>query len=260
MHKYKAFICLTIWILFVFTGSVFAKGDTLTQVSTINALLKGIYDGEVTCGELKKAGDFGLGTFNGLDGEMVAVDGRIYQVNSKGKAFLMADDIKTPFAAVTFFEPDKVFPLKSGMDLNTFESFVDSKIPTENIFYAIKIKGSFSKIITRSVPRQSKPYPLLLDVVKGQPEFTFKDVEGVIVGFRSPPYVKGVGVPGYHLHFLTEDRKAGGHILKLVVKDAVLEIDFTSDFFLKLPGDDAFYNTNLSEDQAKALKKVEKKK
>ena len=80
--------------------------STLFQVSTTGALVQGVYKGAVTVGELRKHGDFGLGTFEGLDGEMVVVDGRFYQVQSDGRITEPPDAAPVPFAVVTTFRPN----------------------------------------------------------------------------------------------------------------------------------------------------------
>ncbi|MFH2044425.1 MAG: acetolactate decarboxylase [Pseudomonadota bacterium] len=247
---------------FLFVGHLYSgdisQRDILTQYSTINALLGGVYDGEMTIKDLKRHGDFGLGTFNALDGEMFVVDGHYYQITSDGKAREADEKTRTPFAAVTFFESDKKADLHSDMDFDSFTRKIDETIITPNIFYAIKIKGKFKAIKTRSVPKQVKPYKPLKEIVDTQPIFYFSKTRGTIVGFRCPSYVKNINVPGYHLHFITEDCKAGGHVLDFVVDKAVLEIDETSGFSLLLPQNKAFYNSDLSLDKQSDLEKVEK--
>ncbi|MGP0047135.1 MAG: acetolactate decarboxylase, partial [Syntrophobacteraceae bacterium] len=203
--------CCLIFIL-IFTGNsgALAQGREMTQYSTIDVLMKGIYDGYVPIGEMLLHGDTGIGTFDGLDGEMVVVDGIAYQVTADGVVHIPAPTMTTPFAEVTFFHDDQEKVLPPGANLESFTREVDAIIPTPNIFYAVRIDGTFAKVITRSVPKQSKPYRPLTEIVKTQPTFTFENVRGVIVGWRCPAFVKGINVPGYHLHFLTEDRKGGG--------------------------------------------------
>lgn len=239
-------------------GPAGAGRDVLTQVSTIDALMTGVYDGEMTLGSLGQKGDFGLGTFNTLDGEMILLNGKFYRVTVSGKAERPDDATKTPFAAVTFFEPDRTVSLEEGLDFRQLTAKTDSLLPSQNIFYAIKITGTFKMVKTRSVPAQQKPYVPLTEVVKVQPVFNFRNVEGTIVGFRCPPYVKGVNVPGYHLHFLTSDGQGGGHVLDLRVDKALMEIDDTNEFLLLLPSDKEFYAADLDKDREKDLKKVEK--
>ena len=232
--------------------------DVLFQTSTINALLEGIYDGETTYGELKQHGDFGLGTFNGLDGEMVGLDGKFYQVKADGIAYPVSDSAKTPFAVVTFFKTDKTVLLVKAEDYSQLKQYLDYSLPTKNIFYAIKIEGVFKYIKTRSVPGQTKPYPPLVEVTKNQPIFEFHDVKGTIVGFRCPVYVKGINVPGYHLHFITKNKKAGGHILECQMRNVNIEVDYTSKFFMVLPEHSEFYKVDLSKEKQTELEKVEK--
>jgi acetolactate decarboxylase len=236
-----------------------AGRETLTQVSTINALMAGVYDGVISSGQLKGYGDFGIGTFEALDGEMVILDGQIYQVKADGVAYPVPDSLGVPFAAVTFFDSDREETIASGIDYSRFQTFLDEIIPSNNIFYAVKLEGNFSYVKTRSVPRQEKPYPVLADVTQKQSIFEFTNVSGTIVGFRCPQYVNGVNVPGYHLHFLTSDRKAGGHVLDFTVKEAVTSVDYTSDFLMILPGKESdFYKLDLSGDNQGELEKVEK--
>ncbi|BAF71828.1 acetolactate decarboxylase [Sulfurovum sp. NBC37-1] len=211
------------------------KQNVLFQYSTLDALLQGAYDGNMSCGELKDNGDFGLGTFNALDGEMIVMDGQIYQVASDGVARVMDDSIKIPFATVAYFEADQTVALKQSMDCSELKTYIDDVLPAKNITYGIKIKGLFSYIKTRSVPRQTKPYPLLVDVIKTQPTFEFFQQRGTIVGFRLPEYIGEVNVAGYHFHFLTQDKKAGGHVLECQVKDVIIEIDYMSNWQILLP-------------------------
>ena len=236
-----------------------AQRETLAQISTIDAILSGVYDGVVDFGTLKKYGDFGIGTFEGLDGEMLGFDGNFYQVKADGMAYAVSDSMETPFASVTFFEVDYKQDLPEGIDYEQLQDFLDGVLPTGNIFYAIKIEGMFSYMKTRSVPAQEKPYPPLVEVTQNQPIFEFNDVEGTIVGFRCPAYVAGVNVPGYHLHFLTKSKDSGGHVLEFEIVEAVASIDYTSEFLMILPGDDSdFYEVDLTQDKQKELEKVEK--
>ncbi len=232
--------------------------DVLFQTSTIDALLAGVYDGHMTIKELKKHGDFGLGTFDGLDGEMVGLDGEFYQIKVDGTAYPVDDSMKTPFAAVTFFESDETLLLDKEMNYEELSRYLDGKLPTENIFYAVKIEGAFEYIKTRSVPRQNKPYPPLVEVVKDQSILQFYDVKGTIVGFRTPDYMKGINVPGYHLHFITADRRAGGHLLECRMQDVGIELDYTSQFYVVLPEGSEFSEADLSKERHKELERVEK--
>jgi len=230
--------------------------QSITQVSTINALLSGVYDGVFPCKELRQYGDFGIGTFDALDGEMVVLDGVVYQVRDDGRVYIV-DNGTTPFATVTFFEPDYVEHV-SDMNYTELKEYLDAHIPTENIFYAIKIEGSFSHVKARSVPRQEKPYPPLVEVVKRESIFELGGVNGTVVGFRCPPFVSDVNVPNYHFHFLTENRTAGGHVLDLNITQATIQVDYIHNFHMLLPAQSSgFYSTELSNARGEELRVVE---
>lgn len=251
---------LLILAAFSWAGCSSSQGtdDTLFQISTINALLDGDYTGSMPFGELKRHGTFGLGTVDKLDGEMIGLEGSFYQIKTDGVAYPIPDSMTTPFAVVTVFDADTTLPSQDGMDYKGLQGYLDEAIPDKSIFYGVKIDGTFKYIKTRSVPKQQEPYPPLVEVVKEQTVFEFHDVRGTIVGFRCPDSVKGVNVPGYHLHFITEDRKAGGHLLACQFQDATIAIDYTSEFYMILPQHESSpQKSNLGKDRSEELKKVE---
>lgn len=215
--------------------------DVIYQYSTLDALLTGVYDGDVTYGELKQAGDFGVGTFHALDGEMITVDNKVYQVTADGAAREVTDDALSPFAVLTFFAADQTAELAEAVDCTQLGETIDTLLPTTNIPFAIKVEGTFEALKTRSVPRQEKPYPPLADVVATQPTFDFEQVDGVMVGFRLPDYVGSANVPGYHWHFLTADRTAGGHVLACTIGSVDIGIDHTGEWTVQLPDGGDFY-------------------
>ncbi|MBV22114.1 MAG: acetolactate decarboxylase [Parcubacteria group bacterium] len=224
----------------------------------MNALLDEIYDGNVTFGELKKHGDLGLGTFNNLDGEMIGIDGEFYQIKADEVAYPVDDSMKTQFAVVTFFESDETKEIDKSVNYDQLKVFLNSMLPTENIFYAFKTEGTFEFIKTRSVPGQNKPYPPLVEIVKNQLIFEFHDIKGTLVGSWFPDYMKGINVPGYHFHFITEDKKAGGHLLECQTENIRIGIDYTSNSYLELPENEEFYNAELFIENRATLEKVEK--
>jgi acetolactate decarboxylase len=239
------------------TGTPRTSGD-LFQVATIDALMAGVYDGALTCGDLKRHGDFGLGTFEGLDGEMVVLDGKVMQVKTDGRAYEAPDATKTPFANVVFFRPDRTVRPTRPLTLKELQHFLDEMLPSGNLFYAVKIEGTFRCVKTRSVPRQSRPYPPLCEVVRKQSIFEFHQVAGTIVGFRNPGFMAGLNVPGYHLHFLTKDKDAGGHLLDCETEKVLIEFARAPRFSLVLPENQAFLQADLSHDRQPALQHAEK--
>ena len=235
-------LLITIFFLAIIFGGSNVQGaeDVLFQTSMINALDKGIAEGEMTIKDLKQHGDFGLGTFNAIDGELIGVDGNFYRMDVEGAAQPADDSLKTPYAFATFFEPDKRVSLDEIEDYKTLKEQLDNLLPTKNIFYAIKIKGTFKYIKTRSIAKQNKPYPTLKEMFKTQTLSEFRNVQCIFVGFRCPSYVN-TSSPGYHFHFITEDRKAGGHVLECHLEKAVVEIDYTPSYYLELPESEEFF-------------------
>ncbi|MCL4144247.1 UNVERIFIED_CONTAM: hypothetical protein GTU68_061646 [Idotea baltica] len=212
----------------------------------------------MTLGELTEHGDFGIGTFNALDGEMVVVDGGFYQVKTDGVSYQASADAKTPFAVLTHFQADTSFALSGKMDFDALLSYLDKAIRTENLFYAIRIDGEFKGLKTRSVRAQAKPYRPLGEVIDEQVIFPFEVTEGSMVGFRFPEYTKEINVPGYHLHYLDDARKKGGHVLAMEEVTAMVSIDFIPNLYLALPESGDFHSLDLNKDRTDDLDKVEK--
>lgn len=236
-------------------------GDqVLTQVSTITALLNGAYDGHVAISELLCHGDFGLGTFDHLDGEMILLDGEVFQILHSGAVVRPSPEATTPFAAVCEFQAKEHHSLPEGMTFNMYAKDEDRLLPTLNMFFAVRIDGCFSRVTARSVPRQEKPYPPLAEVAAQQSVFEFENISGTIAGFRCPGYAGGINVPGYHLHFISDDRSCGGHVLEFTVDDAVAATDCDNGFAMMLPEDGLFYEPHADADQRATLQQIERGK
>ncbi len=256
--NFRFVICCIMVLLTQSFSRINSDSDQLVQVSTIDALLGGIYDGEVSIENLLGQGDFGLGTFNTLDGEMIIADGVCYQVKSDGSVSIAPKTLKTPFAAVTHFEPDQKFSIVGTVSLDQLMAKIDSSITSANMIQAVRITGRIISATARSVPSQKPPYRKLAEIAKTQPVFTVTNKRGMLAGFRCPPYVKGLNVPGYHLHLLTDDKLEGGHLLSLSADSITIEIDQTDSFKVLLPHDNVFAKANFTEDKEAELKKVEK--
>jgi acetolactate decarboxylase len=232
--------------------------NELFQTSTIDALLQGVYDGEMTFAELRTHGSFGIGTVNGVDGEMIALGGRFFQVTGDGKVHRLRDEMRTPFASVTDFVPDITIEVTDRATFEELEKRIDAALPSPNWFYAIRVTGQFEMVKTRSVPRQSPPYQPLTEVVKTQPVFDLRDTEGTLAGFRCPAFAKGLNVPGYHLHYLNRAEDAGGHVLGGVLNKGRIEISIKREFRLSMPETRAFREADLARDRSRDVRAVEK--
>jgi acetolactate decarboxylase len=208
----------------------------LFQASTIAALLKGAYEGDLSFAELAEHGDLGLGTLDALDGEMIALDGRFYRADVDGNVSEIAAETKTPFAVVADFTPSLEAEIDGSLEHDDLLAALERLIPTGTASCAIRIDGHFELVRARSVPRQSPPYRPLTEVVAEQHVFELADVEGTMLGFRFPDYAEGIEVSGYHLHFISEDRGRGGHVLGSRSGGRLrVRVDPSSDLHVELP-------------------------
>jgi alpha-acetolactate decarboxylase len=216
------------------------------QFSTISALLDGVFDGDVTVAEILRHGDFGLGTFNHLDGEMVILDGACYRLRADGTATRAAPTDLTPFAAVTRFHPDIEIDIRTRTDRAGVIAAIDGKISSANLLYAVRLHGHFAQLRTRTVMAQEQPYPPLTKATEGQAETRITDATGTLVGFRTPDFEQGISVAGYHLHFLNNERTSGGHVLDFELEHGQIAVSGASQLHLSLPTSGAFLGAQLS--------------
>ena len=237
-----------------------ADRDTVYQVSTLAALLDGHYDGEMTLGELRRQGDFGIGTFEGLDGEMILLGGVFYQARSNGRVARPPDELKTPFACVTSFEADHDVALAADLDYDGLKRQLDAKFATKGLPYAIRVTGTFKRVKVRSVPAQTKPYPRLTEVVKQQPVFDYENVEGTLIGFCLPPSLEGVNVPGYHLHLISRDGTKGGHLLAFTLTEGRVQVDDSPEVRLVFSVAAAKSGMGVQKANREEIERVEKEK
>jgi acetolactate decarboxylase len=225
---------------------------TVFQVSTSGALVAGVYAGVVSVQSLLQHGDFGLGTFANLDGEMVVLDGHVYQIQGTGRVSEAPPTARAPFAVVTRFSPQTDLKTSSIGNLSELQKRCDALRTSGNIFYAFRLDGLFKQIRTRAVnPPQEGAR--LIDAAKAQTEFRFTDVTGTLVGLWSPGFSSAFSVAGYHFHFLSEDRQEGGHLLACESGPLRLRMEALTDFHLALPETESFLKADLSKNAADEL-------
>ncbi|MEW5735571.1 MAG: acetolactate decarboxylase [Thermodesulfobacteriota bacterium] len=260
MNKTARILCCALAIAFFSTACASrhtpAPAPTLTLVSTISGLLAGDYDGTVSIGELLAFGNTGTGTLHALDGELIVLDGRAYQVTSEGKVKSVSPDALTPFAAVAPFTPDRTAEIAKPVDFEGLAEKTLGLCANPDVFCVLKVHGHFPKMKTRSPAVQEKPYPPLVEATRYQAEFSRSDVTGTIVGFYSPAYASGVSIPGFHLHFLSDDHKSGGHVLSFSMDKGELSVMPVYRVTLLLP-DKPFSVGAPPRDAAKELKEAE---
>ena len=215
---------------------------TLTQVSILNALLSRRFDGLLSCRELADHGDMGIGTFDRMDGELIMLDGTIYHGKPGGAVHPAEPDTTVPFATVCGFHAEQSWPLDGPLDYDALDRAIDARAPNRNVVCAIRVDGHFASVRTHALQKQDKPYPPTADVVKGCVRTEFHDVEGTIVGFRGVPYLRGLNDTGYHLHFVSQDRSRGGHVLDFSLTSGTCAIGRCTRHVVILPEDGDFLN------------------
>jgi len=211
------------------------KPDNSVYLSApVNAMMKGFYRQNTPVRDLHRHGDFGLGTFNDLDGEMVMLDGRVYQLHADGNAYEVDGAVQTPFACVTFFSPDTVEEIEGDFDTAGFNSLLGRMIPSENMLYAVRIDGLFRRVEVWSVTRQENYRPVE-ETGENFPGFLYENIEGTMAGFYTPKFIKSLNLPGFHLHFMTADRSRGGHVNECRLERVRIALQHVPRLTLNLP-------------------------
>lgn len=231
-------------------ATVAAPAPYLTQIATLSALQLGLYDGDVTFAQLAQMGDFGLGTFDGVDGEMIALDGKFYQARVDGSVQEVAPTTETPFADVHFFQSAQTLTVTQPLtNFVALQAYLTTQLPNHNQPYALKIHGLFPSVKIRSVARQQEPYPPLADVVAQQTVFDLGQISGTLVGYFMPDYLAGVTAIGYHFHFIADDRQHGGHLLDLALTSATVDVDPLEQVQLVIPQTALFQAADFTPEQ-----------
>ncbi|MFH0854965.1 MAG: acetolactate decarboxylase [Candidatus Omnitrophota bacterium] len=237
IRKYPTgiFILITIFL----SGCTYLNRQNkpvIYQYSTSYAFTSGSYDGRLSVGELKGHGNFGIGTFNGIDGELILIDGACYQAKPGGGINRASDKLEVPFAVVDFFSPStEAVHYDSLNNYTELKEYLDSLIPDKNSIFAIKIEGVFASVKVRSFMKQDKPYQPFSKVAKTQAVSGFADIKGILVGFYFPAYMKRLNFSGYHFHFISRDKNSGGHLLDCSLSQGIVRIQKMGNFFMALP-------------------------
>ncbi len=233
--------------------------ETLYQVSTIDALQQGVFNGIQPVGELRKHGDCGIGTFDALDGEMIVLDGVVYQATADSRVRIAPDNLTVPFATVTYFDRDFVNVTVEQMNYTAFTLLMADRLPSQNMVYAVRMHGTLPFLKVRMIPAQEKPYPSLSEAAGNESVYTYTNISGSVVGCYIPVFFGGLNVVGYHLHFIGDDRQTGGHILDFTVPEhTAVEYDITPEFTMILPTSGDFTEVDLSQDLSREVSNAEK--
>ncbi|HEX6426084.1 MAG TPA: acetolactate decarboxylase [Niastella sp.] len=239
------------------------RADTLhNHLFTVGigaGLIGGLYDGNYPYSMLKRHGNFGLGAPDKLDGELVVFQGKIYQTQHTGKTFVVEDRQLTPFAMVHFFHPDKKFTIARAMNKESLFHYLDSILTNVNGLYAIHVSGNFSYIKTRAFPPvKAQDHTPLASMLPFQRFFEFNNVKGDLIGYRLPSFMDNTNISGYHFHFLSAKKDAGGHIIDLKADSITIEIDMLDSYTIHIPPSSEFEHFDFKKNREEDIKSVER--
>lgn len=212
------------------------------QHGTLGGLMQDLMEGTEKISTLSNYGDFGLGTLEGSNGEVIFLDGVIYHADQTGAIHQLSGEELTPYAAVTHFESDLQFPSSAITD-DELKAEILNKI-SHNLFAAIKIAGTFKHMHVRIAPKQVKPYPRFVEIARNQPEFSAAEISGTIVGFFTPKLFHGAAAAGFHLHFISDDHKFGGHVLDFKLTKGQVDVMELAEFRQHFPTESPEYLAN----------------
>lgn len=223
------------------------KKKNLFQQGTMQILSEGLLDGSISLEELMEHGDTGIGTGEGIDGELIILNGKGFKINHKGEGIQLGNSFEIAFADVHFENYEK-FEQISTIDLDEYLADIKKRILGENIFFSVKIYGEFEVIHTRSSKKSTKPYPNIEKIANNQVEFYTENITGTILSYYSPLLYQGITVAGFHSHFIADDYTIGGHVISSKIKNASVYIQKFASFTQANPiQNNDYLNADLSD-------------
>lgn len=207
----------------------------LWQCMPSMAFKLGLYEGAVRVRDVRQHGDFGVGQFAALDGELTAIDGRFVRARADGSVEDAKDEDELCFAQLCFFEPSDIWEMTEAGDEAAFEQAFQARVASPNIFWAFHAQGRFASVVATAPPPLAKPFPAFADAVKLRKSFPGTDIEGSMLGFYSPLFTGETGIPGFHYHWLSNDGALSGHVTSFTVTSASVRAMALEENALQLP-------------------------
>jgi acetolactate decarboxylase len=225
-------------------------GDTFYQYSIWFGFVNKVFDGDLKVKDLKKRGDVGLGSFDFLDGELVMLDGIPYRVRENGEITIGQDDDEVVYADAAFFSKKEVFSITHNIHFQDLPLLLDKKKRTPHYFYIYKIHGSFKHIKLGGLPRVERPFNEGLDVlIPRRPVFEAENISGTLVGFYCPDYIGHINAKGHHFHFISDDKKLGGHVMGFESSNTLeVQVDVKTKYQFDLPVSEDFETVDLTKE------------
>ncbi len=218
----------------------------IQQFSFVDALVAGLFDGAFDAATVASHGSLGVGCGDALDGELVLIDGELFVCRADGVT-PAEPDAAIPFAEVARFEPTFSRALSGPISEAQFEALVDGLVPSHNLFYAIRVDGEFASVTVREAVKQQRPFRGLAEAVGDQHEATVEGTTGTLLGFKGPDVFQGLSVADYHLHYITADRRFGGHSMDFELTSGTLTIEAYANFTLRLPQTESYLGAELDD-------------
>ena len=210
------------------------KASSAFLCAPVSALDEGVYRQHIPLKTIREHGDFATGTFVDLDGELVMLDGRTFQLTAGGHVHEVGEGATTPFACVTYFEPISHDDLTAELDYRGFRKWIHELLPSPNLVYALRIEGTFAEVTVDAGSRQDPLRPAA-ETSPTQDVVTFREVKGVLAGFYTPGFLKSLNRPGLHLSFLSADRSQGGRLVACRPREVRAQVQFVTVLELGLP-------------------------
>lgn len=233
-HSHKVSLILCIALSLIALGSATVIGDApssdLFHVSAYSLLADGQYEGVVTVADLKSNGTFGIGGYEHMDGELLMLDGTVWQITHEGEVLEPSDDTEVCYANIIHFSPTITHQVNETLDKAEVYTVITELFPDDDTIYAVKVTGDFADVQARSVPPQDLPYPPLAAVIENQSVFDLGAVSGTLTGFWFPNWMAGINVAGFHQHFISADNATGGHALDYTIENVTISIQPVSGF------------------------------
>lgn len=231
------------------------------QVSTLQALAMGYNQTVIKVEELIRHGDTGLGTFEGVDGEMIVADGRCYRALEDGSVEEAAGDLGVPFSSVCFFKGRRCCDLENVNDINELKTILTQLIEEDfglNSMHMVRIDGAFERVCARSESGQLTHHVTLKDMLQDkQKDFFFDETQGTLICVYYPDYMDGINAPGWHLHYISSDKTCGGHVFDVKLRRGQVRLDKISHIEIQIPLSPAFDTYSLKNASQDEIRQVE---
>lgn len=232
MRRFRYYLLIAAAGLAIFLWSQEAahQNGNVFQLSTYSALRDGDFRGRMSLGQLGKMGNFGMGTLDGLDGELILVNGRFFHARGDGQVLKPSPEAMAAFGDLTFFHPSIRFRIEPANNLKEFLASIDRRLSDPSKMKVVRVNALFRHVKARSISKRNPPYPSLEEAIKHQSIFGASPIRGTLVGFYFPAEYGDRVIAGWHFHFVSANGKFGGHVLDLRLDAADVEAAYPKEF------------------------------